>query len=135
MERHVKYWLVHFSSAQRLLVILILKYWKNFLPAIEHHDLSHAYFQQDGAPAHYATSVRNWLDQTFPNRCIGRRGQIEWPARSPDLTPPDFFVWGVLKNKVFAHKPRTIDELRQSIIQECSNIQPERCQKVVLSVV
>ena len=71
---------------------------------------------------------------TFPNRWIGRQGPIEWPARSPELTPPDFYLWGLLKNKVFAHKPRTIDELRQSISQECINIQPELCQKVVGSV-
>ena len=82
---------------------------ETFLSAIKHHDLSHTYFQQDRPPAHYATSVRNWLDQTSPNGWIGSRGPIEWPTRSPDLTTPDFFLWGVLKKKVFAHKPRTID--------------------------
>ena len=29
------------------------------------------YFQQDGAPAHYAVSVRKWLDEHFPDRWIG----------------------------------------------------------------
>lgn len=48
-------------------------------------------FQQDGAPPHYAANVRTFLDETFPNRWIGRRGPIEWPPRSPDLTPMDFF--------------------------------------------
>ena len=52
------------------------------------------YFMQDGAPAHYATTVRAWLDVNFENRWIGRRGPIEWPARSPDLTVADFFLWG-----------------------------------------
>ena len=48
-------------------------------------------FQQDGAPPHFALIVRTWLDQHFPNRWMGRRGPIVWPARSPDLSPPISF--------------------------------------------
>ena len=44
-------------------------------------------FQQDGAPAHYETRVRQWLNQKFPGKWIGRRGSIEWAQISPDLTP------------------------------------------------
>ncbi|VEN42073.1 unnamed protein product, partial [Callosobruchus maculatus] len=43
------------------------------------------WFQQDGAPPHYQMNVRQYLNQIFPNRWIGRRGSMEWPARSPDL--------------------------------------------------
>lgn len=53
-------------------------------------DLLH--YQQDGAPPHYAAAVRHWLDTNYPNKWIGRRGSIEWPPRSPDLAPPDFFM-------------------------------------------
>lgn len=52
------------------------------------------YFQQDGAPAHYSVTARTWLDEKFPGRWIGRRGPFDWPARSPDLSPCDFFLWG-----------------------------------------
>ncbi len=62
-----------------------------FWPKVQDQD---CYFQQDGAPPHYAREVRHWLDENFPGKWIGRRGPIEWPARSPDLTPPDFFLWG-----------------------------------------
>ena len=40
-------------------------------------------FMQDGVSAHYAGDVREWLEQKFPGRWIGRRCPIEWPARSP----------------------------------------------------
>ena len=33
---------------------------------------------------------------------MGRRGSHEWPARSPDLTPCDFFLWGWLKEQVYS---------------------------------
>ena len=49
------------------------------------------FFQQDGAPPHYALRVRGYLNGVFPQRWFGRRGSIEWPPRSPDLTPMDFF--------------------------------------------
>lgn len=52
-------------------------------------------FQQDGAPPHYHRDVRNYLDHQYPGRWIGRRGAVEWPARSPDLTPMDFFFVGI----------------------------------------
>ena len=51
-------------------------------------------FQQDGAHAHYAKDVRQRLDEKFPRRWIGSREPIEWPARSLDLTVPDFFSMG-----------------------------------------
>ena len=78
-------------------------------------DIGELYFQQDGAPPHYATIVHNWLNDNFPNRWIGRRGPVEWPPRSPDLSPPDFFLRGVLKNAVCARKPRTVGQLKEFI--------------------
>lgn len=46
-------------------------------------------------------TMREFLDNAFPERWIGigRRGPIEWLARSPDLAPLDFFLWGYLKSK------------------------------------
>lgn len=41
---------------------------------------------------HYATFVRAYLDEVFPNRWISRRGMVELPSRSPDLTPLKYFV-------------------------------------------
>ena len=62
---------------------------------------------------------RAHLDAAFPNTWIGRRGAIEYPARSPDLTPMDFFLWGYLKDKVYRTKPRTIDALKMEIERQC----------------
>ena len=73
------------------------------------------WYQQDGAPPHYAAPVRQYLDELFPNRWIGRRGFVEWPARLPDLSPLDYFLWGYLKCKVFATKPSDINELKRRI--------------------
>lgn len=88
------------------------------------------WFQQDGAPPHFALIVRNYLDQMFPNRWIGRRGPIEWPARSPDLTPLDFFLWGYLKSKVYLTKPNDIEDLQNRIREEIRQITPQVLENV-----
>ena len=59
------------------------------------------YFQQDGAPCHYHNEVRAILNKELPHKWIGRRGVIEWPTRSPDLSVCDFFLWGYLRERMF----------------------------------
>jgi hypothetical protein len=76
-------------------------------------------FQQDGAPPHFVNIVRDFLDVTFPNQWIGRRGLVEWPPRSPDLTPLDFFLWGDLKSVVYIDQPRNVQRLQNKIRPEC----------------
>lgn len=81
------------------------------------------FFQHDGAPAHYAIQVQNWLNQKFPQKWIGRGGPYLWPARSPDLAPCDYFLWGYLKSRVYrAPRPSTIAELQARITESCAEI-------------
>ena len=109
------------------------------LPIVEDWDeFPHLVFQQDGAPAHYARDVRSFLDDSF-HYWLGRRGTYEWPARSPDLTPADFFLWGHLKDRVFRVRQRSVADLQTRITEEfnaipqemiraaCQSL-PERCQ-------
>ena len=61
------------------------------LQAIMGEEEEFVVFQHDGASAHYETSVRAWLDGKLEDRWMGRGGPIPWPARSPDLSPLDFW--------------------------------------------
>ena len=83
------------------------------------------FFQQDGAPPHFGRNVREFLNNTFPNRWIGRGGTIEWPPRSPDLSPNDYFLWGHLKNRVYTTKPQDLADLQRRILDEFELITPE----------
>lgn len=60
------------------------------------------WFQHDGAPPHFSNNVRDFLNDTYGRRWIGRGGPVNWPPRSPDLTPLDFFVWGHMKTLVYS---------------------------------
>jgi len=50
------------------------------------------WFQQDGAMAHTARTAMRVLNEMFSACIISGTGNIEWPARSPDLNPCDFFL-------------------------------------------
>lgn len=92
-------------------------------------------FQQDGAPAHYAHIVREYLTLVFGENWIGRGGPIPWPARSPDFTPCDFFLWGYLKSKVYRTRVNNVIELRQRIVAAAAAIPPDMIRKATHSVI
>ena len=80
------------------------------------------FFQQDGAPPHWGLRVRQYLDQHFPNQWIGRDGPHVWPPRSPDLTPLDFFLWGYVKDRVYATPVRDVAHLVEKIRAEVGSV-------------
>ena len=52
------------------------------------------YFQQDGATPHTTPMVLEWLASKFGDRIISNLTDLEWPPRSPDMSPLDFWFWG-----------------------------------------
>jgi len=119
-------------NAQRYLQMLE----NQIVPAIQalrEDDFEDIWFQQDGAPPHYGIDVRRFLDQTFNERWIGRRGTIEWAPRSPDLAPLDYFLWGYLKDRVYKTNPQNLDELRHRIVQEVALIPRDVIRNAVQS--
>ncbi|GBL81016.1 hypothetical protein AVEN_83102-1 [Araneus ventricosus] len=49
---------------------------------------------------------------------------VEWPPRSPDLNPLTFFLWGYIKQRVYATPPPTLQELRNRITDACASVSP-----------
>jgi len=94
-------------------------------------DLSSVWLQQDGTTAHTARASMNVLREMFPQHVISRDGNVPWPARSPDLSACDYFLWGYLKSRVFTSKPRTIAELKQSIKEEIAAIPEQMTRRVM----
>ena len=61
---------------------------------------------------------------------ISRFGDIAWPARSPDLTVPYFFLRGFLKDRVFQWRIMTIQEIKQAIVDEVAAIDEDLRRRV-----
>ena len=64
----------------------------------------------------FSVDVRNHLNAVFPGRWIGRGGPIPRPARSPDLNPLHYFLWGYLKWLVFNTPVETAMEYLPRIV-------------------
>lgn len=88
------------------------------------------FMQMDGCPAHYAAEVRNFLNANYPNRWIGRLGPVGWPARSPDMTPLDFFLWGVMKQRVYSTPINSEAELINRVMECANHIKNEEARMV-----
>lgn len=72
-------------------------------------------FMHDGAPPHRYGTVKNYLDATYPGRWIGNGGPVAWPPRSPDINVLDFYLWGAMKDLVYATEIRSQEDLLQRI--------------------
>ncbi|GFX76761.1 uncharacterized protein TNCV_664681 [Trichonephila clavipes] len=82
-----------------------------FIPELNNHDVQELWFQQDGATCHTARATIDLLKDTLGDRLISRFGPVNWPPRSCDLTPLDYFLWGYVKSLVYADKPQTLNHL------------------------
>ncbi|GFW35049.1 uncharacterized protein TNCV_5066151 [Trichonephila clavipes] len=89
------------------------------------------WFQQDGATCHTARATIDLLKDTFGDRLISRFGPVNWPPRSCDLTPLDYFLWGYVKSLVYADKPQTLDHLEDNIRRVIPDIRPQMLEKVI----
>ncbi|GFX07082.1 DUF4817 domain-containing protein [Trichonephila clavipes] len=100
-----------------------------FIPGLNNHDVQKLWFQQDGATCHTARATIDLLKDTLGDRLISRFGPVNWPPRSCDLTPLDYFLWGYIKSLVYADKPQTLDHLEDNIRRVIADIRPQMMEK------
>ncbi|GFY28917.1 putative transposable element [Trichonephila clavipes] len=104
----------------------------NFLiPELNNHDVQELLFQQDGATCHTVRATIDLLKDTFGDRLISRFGPVNWPPKSCDLTPLDYFQWGYVKSLVYADKLQTLDHLEYNIRRDFADIRPLMLEKVI----
>ncbi|GFY33579.1 uncharacterized protein TNCV_3343151 [Trichonephila clavipes] len=102
-----------------------------FIPELNNHDVQELWFQQDGATCHTARATIDLLQDTFGDHLISHFGPVNWPPRSCDLTPLDYFLWGYVKSLVYADKPQTLDHLEDNIRRVIADIRPQMLEKVI----
>ena len=96
-----------------------------FVDQLDDDELRNGYFQQDGATCHTSNESMTEIESFFDDRIISK---ALWPPRSPDLSPPTFFLWGALKGKAYANRPCTIQELENNIRREIAAISEDVLQ-------
>ncbi len=69
----------------------------------------------DGAPAHRSFVVQQWLTQV-------RLPQLPHPAYSPDLNPPDFWLFAKMKKEVCGELFADVQQLENTLDREMGQI-------------
>jgi hypothetical protein len=92
-----------------------------FIDQFHDDELARGYFQQDGATPHTARETLRYLQQFLDDRLICRD---IWRARTPDLTPLDYYLFPHLKNTVFKAPVHTIDDLKIRNREEYERVTP-----------
>jgi len=80
---------------------------------------------------HSSNESLAWLQQRFPDRLISRKCDPQWSPHSPDLNPPDFYMWGYLKDRVCGNNPQTIPDLKAAITATIRGIPREECGRAI----
>ena len=84
------------------------------MPEIEARNLHDIWFQQDGATCHTARETMDLLRSRFGKQFISRLGLVDWPPRSFDITPLDFYLSGYVLERVIQNWCLRMDELKRS---------------------
>lgn len=87
----------------------------NFIDNLPLNIYNSLYYQMDGCGAHNTREVYEELVSLFQDRWFAYRGPWRWPARSPDLTPLDFYLWGKIKTIVYATPVTTKENLENRV--------------------
>ncbi|KAE8738030.1 hypothetical protein FOCC_FOCC016497 [Frankliniella occidentalis] len=94
------------------------------------------WFMQDGCSSHTSIQARRVLNSPdhWRDKWIGKFSPVQvWPARSPDLTPCDFWLWGTLKARLFpadGGRYENQQQLKDAIRRECRAIPEEEISRV-----
>lgn len=94
---------------------------EDILEELPLNELRGIIWQQDGAPCHCTRAVTDFLTNKY-NQWIGSHGTIHWAPRSPDLTPPDTFLWSYLKDKVYQENDLTIERIKDIIRENVADL-------------
>ena len=78
-------------------------------------------------PPHTSNESLAWLQQRFPDRLISRRCDTQREPHSPNLNPPDFYMWGYIKDSVYGNNSQTIPDLKAVITAAIRAIPREEC--------
>jgi transposase len=84
------------------------------------------WFQQDNASPHTAGTSQAWFHTNGVTA-------LDFPAYSSDLSPIENF-WSDLKRRVYAHHPKTMEELEYWIGHEWRETKLELCKHLCLSM-
>ena len=87
-------------------------------------------FIQDGATSHTCNLVQDFLKETIPRRYIKKD---QWPPKSSDSNPLDYYSWNKVKTKVYEDRLNTPFESEEEMISKIKSVRKE-CTSNLLEI-
>ena len=69
-----------------------------------------------------------------PHHLRKHRHSLDWPARSPDKSPLDYFLWGICEAEIRRVKPKTLDDLKEVVSDFVESLDEEEVRRAVRDV-
>jgi len=84
-------------------------------------------YQQDSAGPHASKETQDWCHANFTDFIE----KDDWPSNSPDLSPLDYCIWGILKAKACATRHTNLKNLKKSLRREWNKIDLDVVRKCI----
>jgi len=101
------------------------------VPKLYPGELEKVIVHHDKASSHTAKRTANYSANLKQRLGITIIPNSEIPVKSPDLSPMDFFGFGLLKQRLFKRRVRSLDGLWKVLKEEWSKIPPKTIDNVM----
>jgi hypothetical protein len=71
---------------------------------------------------YFHRDVSRYLDTVYANKCTVRDSINLWPPRTPDITPLDYFLLGMVKERVYQTPINSREDLEHRITFACTGL-------------
>lgn len=115
MDDKIRYLMYDENLTSRKYLEVLTTFVENFVDNLPLAQYRSSWYQLDGAPAHCTAEVSAEIRRIFEDRWFRRLGPWNFPARSPDLTPLDFYLWGTIKEIVYKTPVNSREELEYRV--------------------
>ncbi|KAF7263185.1 hypothetical protein GWI33_003523 [Rhynchophorus ferrugineus] len=88
---------------------------------MEERGLEDKWFQQDGATTHTVRLTIQLLNDVSPRRLISRSSDLACPARSPDLTALDSFLWDNIRHEIEETQLQMLQDVMKSVLRRAES--------------
>ena len=79
----------------------------------------------------WSSGSASGYSRTVSPQLISRKCDQQWSPYSLDLNPPNFYLWGYLKDWVYVYNPQSIPDLKRAIKTTIKAIPMEECKKFI----
>ena len=112
------------KNVDKTVYLKILK--QNLIQTADKYNMDRFIFQHDGAPAHKAEIIEEWL---------AMKGiyVMPWAAQSPDLNPIEH-IWALMKRRIGRKVFNNVEDLKKELLKIWSEITPKECKDLIMSM-